>query len=80
MSLYLCLWFSRFQAIKAGSHSTGAMYMTCCNNPRSLQQLQEETILVMVVPGPDEPSLEQMNKLIDIWVRHMLALGQGTHT
>ena len=53
------------------------MYMTCCNNPRSLQQLQEETILVMVVPGPDEPTLEQMNKLINIWVQHMLVLGQG---
>ena len=77
MPLYLCLRCCRFQAIKAGSHSTGAMYMTCCNNPRSLQQLQEETILVMVVPGPDEPTLEQMNKLINIWVQHMLVLGQG---
>lgn len=31
----------------------------------------------MVVPGPDEPTLEQMNKLFDILVQHMLVLGQG---
>ena len=54
--------------------------MTCCNNPQSIQQLQEETILVMVVLGPDEPTLEEMNKLIDIWVQYMLRLGQGVHT
>lgn len=67
----------RFQAIKAGSHLTGAMYMTCCNTPRNIRSLQEETNLVMVMPGPHEPTLDQMNKIMNIWVQHMLLLGEG---
>ncbi|KAG1819287.1 uncharacterized protein BJ212DRAFT_1496180 [Suillus subaureus] len=35
------------------------------------------TILLMVIPGPDEPSLEQMNYLIEPFVKSMLQLEKG---
>lgn len=51
--------------MKRGHHSTGAMYLIICNNPRAKRYLREETILVCVMPGPTEPSLEQMNYVLD---------------
>lgn len=69
----------RFQAVKgkSGYHSTGAFYAVICNNPRSIRYLPEETILVMVLPGPDEPSLEEMNYLLEPFVESMLRLEKG---
>ncbi|KAI0261421.1 hypothetical protein BC834DRAFT_959728 [Gloeopeniophorella convolvens] len=32
-----------FQSVKNSTHSTGALYMTCLNNPRSVRYLREET-------------------------------------
>ncbi|KIK44122.1 hypothetical protein CY34DRAFT_54623, partial [Suillus luteus UH-Slu-Lm8-n1] len=68
-----------FQAVKgkSGYHSTGAFYAVICNNPRSIRYLPEETILVMVLPGPDEPSLEEMNYLLEPFVESMLRLEKG---
>jgi hypothetical protein len=70
---------SRFQAVKgkAGYHSTGTFYAVICNNPRSIRYLPDETILVMVIPGPDEPSLKQMNHLLQLFVESMLQLENG---
>ncbi|KAG0693990.1 hypothetical protein DFH29DRAFT_881020 [Suillus ampliporus] len=68
-----------FQAVKGklGYHSMGAFYAVICNNPRSIHYLPEETILVMVMPGPDEPSLEEMNYLLEPFVESMLRLEKG---
>ncbi|KAG1717310.1 hypothetical protein EDB19DRAFT_1840448 [Suillus lakei] len=65
-----------FQAVKGklGYHSTGAFYAVICNNPRSIRYLPEETILIMVMPGPNEPSLEEMNYLLEPFVESMLCL------
>ncbi|KIK91508.1 hypothetical protein PAXRUDRAFT_797245 [Paxillus rubicundulus Ve08.2h10] len=60
-----------FQPVKRGNHSTGALYMTCCNNPRGVRYLVEETFLVMVIPGPNEPTLDQINKIMELFVRDM---------
>lgn len=68
----------RFQAVENASHSTGALYLTLCNNPRSIRFLREETELIMAIPGPNEPKLDQMNKLMDIFVSHLLEAGKGT--
>ncbi|KAG1855341.1 hypothetical protein DFJ58DRAFT_880847 [Suillus subalutaceus] len=69
----------RFQAVegKLGYHSTGVFYAVICNNPRSIHYLPEETILVMVMPGPDELSLEEMNYLLEPFVESMLRLEKG---
>ncbi|KAG1798925.1 uncharacterized protein HD556DRAFT_1210396, partial [Suillus plorans] len=50
-------------SIKRGNHSTRALYMTCCNNPRGVRYLTKEAFLIMVIPGPNEPTLVQLNKI-----------------
>ncbi|TFK57760.1 hypothetical protein BDN72DRAFT_751677, partial [Pluteus cervinus] len=57
-----------FQAVTKGKHSTGAVYLTLCNNPRGIRYLREETALVLVIPGPAEPSLEQLNECLKFLV------------
>lgn len=59
---------------KSGYHSMGAFYAVICNNLHSICYLPEETILVIVMPGPDEPSLEEMNYLLELFVESMLCL------
>ncbi|KIK38853.1 hypothetical protein CY34DRAFT_14791 [Suillus luteus UH-Slu-Lm8-n1] len=66
-----------FQAVKRGNHSTGALYMTCCNNPCGVRYLTEETFLIMVLPGPNELNLEQLNKIMAKFVSDMIELYGG---
>ncbi|KAF8205907.1 hypothetical protein K438DRAFT_1963684 [Mycena galopus ATCC 62051] len=66
-----------FQAVKAGCHSTGAMYATISNNPRGVRHLREETILIMMFPGPHEPTQQQFNNVMDICVKHFRKLYDG---
>ena len=55
----------RFQPVKGGKHSTGAVYVTVLNNPREKRFRREETILACVIPGPHEPSLEELNFVLE---------------
>jgi hypothetical protein len=57
----LVLNYKRFQAVKGGCHSTGALYATVSNNPGRIRVLWEETMLLMVFLGPREPTSEQFN-------------------
>ncbi|OBZ73172.1 hypothetical protein A0H81_06975 [Grifola frondosa] len=68
-----------FQGTKRGNHSVGAIYITICNNPRSKRFLAEETILNCVIPGPDEPSLEQLNFVLEPFVNDMRQLYYGVN-
>lgn len=54
------------------------MYLTICNNPRAKRFLREETILVAVIPGPREPSLEELNEVLEPMVRAIKTLYSGT--
>lgn len=63
--------------MKRAHHSTGAIYLIICNNPRAKRYLREETILICVIPGPSEPSLEQMNPVIDPMVDDLNRLYNG---
>ncbi|KAF8576758.1 hypothetical protein K439DRAFT_1655194 [Ramaria rubella] len=63
-----------FQASKGSKHSVGTFYLTIKNNHRSIQFLREETILVAVFPGPTEPSLEELNCLMEPFAADMLCL------
>ena len=65
--------------MKAGCHLTGAMYMKCLMLPRVTHELPKETILVMVIPGTHEPTMEQINNNMEIGVQHMLYLGNGMY-
>lgn len=50
--------------MKRGGYSVGAVYITVCNNPRSVRFRREETLLYCVLPGPLEPTTEQLNRLL----------------
>ncbi|KAI0038744.1 hypothetical protein FA95DRAFT_1613136 [Auriscalpium vulgare] len=65
-----------FQSIK-GTYSTGAMYLSCLNNPRSVRYLREETPLIYVLPGAHEPTTEQLNEVCKPLVGDFLELGRG---
>jgi hypothetical protein len=57
------------------AYLTGALYITICNNPHTVQYLREETILVFVFPPtPNEPSLEQLNKPFDLFIKDLKVL------
>ncbi|KAI0691885.1 hypothetical protein C8T65DRAFT_538235, partial [Cerioporus squamosus] len=60
-----------------GKYSVGAIYATICNNPRAKRFLLEETILVAIIPGPDEPSLEQLNSVLEPFVLEARQLYSG---
>ena len=55
----------RFQAVKGHIHSTGAVWLMILNLPRDIRYLYENMILLMLPPGPHEPSLEQLNECMD---------------
>jgi len=75
--IILIIALCRFQAVKRGVHSTGALYMTCANNPRGIRFLQEETFLPILIPGPNEPNLSQLNTILVPWVAVMKRLYSG---
>jgi hypothetical protein len=55
------------------------MYATICNNPRGIQYLREETMLLVMFPGPREPTQEQWNNVMDICVKHLNKLYNGEY-
>ena len=63
--------------MKQGSYSVGALYLTIGNNPRSKRFLREETFLLAVLPGPSEPSLEELNNVLQIFVPELKSLYEG---
>ena len=66
-------WFRPFQHTQ---HSEGAIYMTIMNLPRKERFLQENVILVGVIPGPSEPSLH-INTLLTPLVNELNQLWKG---
>ena len=68
---------SRFRGTKRGRYSVGAIYATICNNPRAKRFLMEETILLAIIPGPDEPSLEQLNAVLEPFATEARAMYSG---
>ncbi|ETW82454.1 hypothetical protein HETIRDRAFT_426132 [Heterobasidion irregulare TC 32-1] len=68
-------WFSPTKRSRA--YSTGAIYVTILNNPRSKHFLPQETILYCVIPGPQEPTLEQLNHITEPLVEELWALYEG---
>ena len=64
--------------MKQGRYSVGAIYLTVSNNPHSKRYLREETFLLAILPGPTEPSLEELNHVLDIFVPELKELYEGT--
>ncbi len=75
-TLGLCLNVDWFRPYKHVEYSVGAIYIAVLNFPRQQRYLRENVILVGVIPGPHEPSL-QMNSFIEPLVRQLLKLWTG---
>lgn len=67
------------QLIESRVHSTGAVYITVNNLPRQLRSLRKNTFLLCVIPGPTEPSLEQMNTVTELAVEEVSKLVDGVY-
>ena len=65
-----------FQPFIHTQHSEGVIYMSIMNLPRSERYLQENTILVGVIPGPKEPS-KTINSLLEPMVDDLIQLWEG---
>lgn len=58
-------WFNPLLNKAAGkSISTGSMVMSCANLPPSIRFRPENLYLVAIIPGPKEPSTDQMNHFL----------------
>ena len=66
-------WFNPYERT---THSEGAIYISIMNLPRNERFLQENVMLVGVIPGPQEPSLH-MNSLLQPLVNDLLKLWKG---
>lgn len=66
-------WFNPFEHTK---HSEGAIYLSILNLPRRERFLQENIILVGVIPGPKEPSLH-INSFLKPLVKELKELWRG---
>lgn len=58
-------------------HSAGGVYVTFMDLDRSVRLLQENIHLATMVPGPKEPSLEQLNHTLEPVVHDMQVLYGG---
>lgn len=66
-------WFNPFMNKAAGkSASTGSIVMACLNLPPSLRYKPENLFLVGVIPGPKEPSLDEINHFMRPLVDNLL--------
>ena len=75
-----CFTPCRFQPMKKSRnshHSTGAVYIAILNNPPAIRLLPTELILAMVIPGPNEPTTAQLNKIIGSLIDDLDRLYQG---
>ncbi|GBC39214.2 uncharacterized protein LOC107327733 [Rhizophagus irregularis DAOM 181602=DAOM 197198] len=50
-----------FQPFERTIHSSGAIYGAICNIPRELRFKPENMLILGLMPGPNEPSLHQIN-------------------
>lgn len=65
-----------FQPYKHLNYSVGVIYLTIMNLPRSLRYKRENILLVGIIPGPHEPSI---NSYLDPLVKELLYFWDGIH-
>lgn len=65
--------FNPYHMKEAGKKaSTGAMYMVCLNLPPEIRYDFENIYLVGIIPGPSEPSLTEINHLLEPLIKDLL--------
>jgi hypothetical protein len=68
-------WFNPYGNKQAGkSSSIGAIYMVCLSLPPAIRYKAENVFLVSIIPGPKEPNVEQLNRLLKPIVDDFLKL------
>lgn len=65
-----------FQPYKHVQYSVGAIYLVVLNLPRHLRYRRENMLLVGIIPGPREPSLD-INSFLEPMVADLLKLWKG---
>ncbi len=68
---------NRFGVISGRPHSCGAVYIVFNDLDRSVRFLQRNVLLLMNIAGPKEPSLEEMNHLLEPFVKEVNTLQRG---
>ena len=67
--------FNPYRVKEAGKKVTAcAIYMVCLNLPPEIRYDMENMYLVGIVPGPNEPSLHQINHILSLIVDDLLEL------
>ncbi|MBW0496699.1 hypothetical protein O181_036414 [Austropuccinia psidii MF-1] len=76
-SLYVD-WFNPFSN-KGAEHSISieSILLTCLNLPSSEPDKEENMFLYAMIPGPKEPSLDQMNSILEPLVMELQILWNG---
>lgn len=73
-------WFNPYLNKASGKRSSvGALYMTCLNLPPHLRYKDENMYLVGIIPGPEEPSVHQINHFLRYIVDDLTALWHGVY-
>ena len=75
-------WFQPYDHI---THSEGVIFVSVLNLPRTVRYIQDNTILLGVIPGPKEPKLHInsflapfVSELKDLWTGVILKTAHGT--
>ena len=68
----------RFGITDGRPHSAGGVYLSINNLRRRVRYSQRNIMLVTMIPGPKEPSLEQMNHALEPLVKRLNQLYIGT--
>ncbi|RDB23075.1 hypothetical protein Hypma_009877 [Hypsizygus marmoreus] len=68
-------WFNPYGNKQSGkSNSVGAIYMVCLSLPAAIRYKPENVYLVSIIPGPKEPSVTQLNHLLEPLVADFVKL------
>ncbi len=76
-SLMLSLNVDWFQPTKSMNYHVGAIYLVINNLPRAERYKQHNLILVGLMPGPNEPSLSDVNHFLRPMVDELIELYEG---
>jgi Transposase family tnp2 len=67
-------WFNPHHGKHHSPNSVGAIYLVCLNLPAHLRRKREYTLHLANIPGPKEPSMEQINHVLRPVVDQLLEL------
>ncbi|CEL56451.1 pleckstrin homology-like domain, family B, member 1 [Rhizoctonia solani AG-1 IB] len=77
LGLIFSLNLDGFQTFNHGNYSTMGVYITVNNLPPHLRTIIENMLLVIVIPGPNEPTAYEFDQIMEPLIDDLVALGQG---